>query len=104
VPDDDNDDVCLKTKCECYLPDRCALYGDIEVTVTDCQTDVTFCCTKRSLQLRVNVLNADLRTYFIHKHSKIVQNSTNKANKRYAGRTVCNRLQQKRTHNMTFRI
>ena len=53
--DDDNDGVCLKTKCECYLPDRCGVYGDIEVTVTDCQTDVAFCCTKRSLQLRVNV-------------------------------------------------
>ena len=43
-------------KCECYMPERCGIYGDIQVTVSDCETDVIHGCTRRRLVLKVHSL------------------------------------------------
>ena len=47
--------VCFQAKCECYMPDRCAVYGDIQVSVQDCQTDASLGCTKQRLVLKVDL-------------------------------------------------
>ena len=50
--------VCWKVKCECYMPESGAVYGDIQVTVRDCQTDATFGCTRRRLVLKVDSISS----------------------------------------------